>query len=282
MIKTEQRLISICAVVMLAAISVIGQGSDVRGTLVVAVPVTEGLVVCSDKRLSNQQSGTFTDTAVKIRKVDQSSLFVATNTIGFLDPQTRKMGFDVFSITESYVSRSGFSNNRRFWDGLKQEIGRRLREYLAKLKYQDWPETDLESNKLLFNLVFYSIAQGSARSYTIKVFYEKARTPIIYISDPVSETVKTPKLSGKGRAVMNYLAKDPKQSRDPFILRFDQFNFDVRKVTIKEAVDFAARLFHLANAAVPASRVSSTHDCALLDYEDGFQWINDRGNISAQ
>ena len=274
MIRTGQTIGMISATVLLAAVSIFGQISPAKGTLVVAVPVREGLVVCSDKRLYNHQAGTFTDTFVKIHEVDENTLFVATNTIGFLDSVTGKMGFDVFDITSSYVSRNGFSAGPRFWDGLKQEIGRRLREYLSKQKYQDWPETDLESNKLLFNLVFYSTAQSPPRSYTIKVFYEKARTPVIYVSDPVSEIVKTPKLAGKGRGVMNYLAKDPKLSRDQFILRFDQFNFDIQKVTIKEAVSFAGRLFQLANTAVPESRVSSTHDCALLDSERGFQWID--------
>ena len=282
MTRTEQWLTAICAIMMMTAGSVFAQNPTIKGTLVVAVPVQDGLVVCSDKRLYNHQTGTFTDTFVKIHKVDKNSLFVATNTVGFLDKQTGKMGFDVFDITARYVSRNGFTPSRRFWDGLKQEIGRRLREYLWKQNYQDWPETDVASNKLLFNLVFYSTAGESARSYTVKVFYEKARTPIIYISDPVSEEVKTPKLSGKGRDVMNYLARDPKLSRDPFILRFDEFNFDIQKVTIREAVYFAGRLFLLANSALPAARVSSTHDCALLGYEKGFQWINDTGQSSTQ
>ena len=281
MTRSRQTLALIYAI-MMTAMSAVGQQHTLDGTLVVAVPVKDGLVVCSDKRLYNSHTGTSTDTFVKIRKADQNSLFVATNTVGFLDKQTGKLGFDVFEITEGYVSRNRFVLNRRFWDGLKHEIDRRLREYLSKQKYQDWPATDLESNKLLFNLVFYSTAGGSARSHTIKVFYEKAPTPIIYLSGPVSETVRTPKLSGKGRYVMNHLAKDSQLSRDPFILRFDEFKFDIQKVTIREAVYFASRLFQLANAAVPESRVSSTHDCALLGYENGFQWINDLGRLSAQ
>lgn len=272
----------ICAIMMMTAVSPLGQQQALEGTLVVAVPVKDGLVVCADKRLYNNQTGTFIDTFVKIRKADQNSLFVATNTVGFLDKQTGKLGFDVFEIAEAYVSRNRFVLNRRFWDGLKHEIDRRLREYLSKQKYQDWPATDLESNKLLFNLVFYSTAGGSARSHTIKVFYEKAPTPVIYLSGPVSETVRTPKLSGKGRYLMNHLAQDSKLSRDPFILRFDEFKFDIQKVTIREAVHFSSRLFHLANAAVPESRVSSVHDCALLGYENGFQWVNNLGQHSSQ
>ena len=81
---------------------------------------------------------------------------------------------------------------------------------------------------------------------------------------------------------MNHLAQDSQLSRDPSILRFDEFKFDIQKVTIREAVYFAGRLFHLANAAVPESRVSSTHDCALLDYENGYRWVNDLGQISTR
>jgi hypothetical protein len=46
----------------------------------VAVPVSEGLIVCSDKRLYNHDTGTFTDNYIKIRKVSDNALFVATHT----------------------------------------------------------------------------------------------------------------------------------------------------------------------------------------------------------
>src|SRR5687768_12870493 len=55
----------------------------ITGTLVVAVPVREGLVACADKRFFNADAGTFTDNNVKIRKVNGNALFVATNTVGF-------------------------------------------------------------------------------------------------------------------------------------------------------------------------------------------------------
>lgn len=245
------------------------------GTLVIAVPVNEGLVACSDKRAFNDRTGTFNDNLVKIHKVNSKALFVATNTIGFLDKATGKLEFDVFAITEGYLSRHPFVAEPQFWDGLKKEIRKQLLEYLAKRKFADWPETDRENNKLLSNLVFFSITDKRARSYTLRVFYEKAPTPVVYIPDVVSEQVNTPKLSGKGKTVIDYLARNPSLTQDPAIQQFDQTRYDIKTTTIKDAVTFAEKLFHLTSTAIPQARVSSTYDCALLGYQNGFEWIGD-------
>jgi hypothetical protein len=244
---------------------------------VVAVPVSEGLVACSDKRLYNDTTDRFQDDFVKIHKVDNNALFVATNTIGFLDKATGKMEFDVFEITSRYLSQHNFMPGQPFWDGLKREIHDQLLRYLSKTKYQDWPATDIANNRLLFNLVFYAISGNSSRSYSMSVFYEKAPTPVIYIPSVVGEEVKTPKLLGKGKDVMGYLARSPELSRDPSILRFDQSNFSLSKTSVTDAVDFARKLFLLTNTAVPQAEVSATYDCALLSYQKGFQWIDDSG-----
>ena len=207
-------------------------GQRLRGTLVVAVPVNEGLVACSDKRLYNDTTGQFQDDFVKIHKVGNDASFVATNTIGFLDKATGKMEFNVFDITSRYVSQHNFVPERAFWDGLKKDIHDQLLRYLSKRKYQDWPATDVANNRLLFNLVFFAISGNSARSYSMSVFYEKAPTPAIYIPNVVGEEVKTPKLLGKGKDVMGYLAKSPELSSDPSILRFDQSVFNIKTTRV--------------------------------------------------
>jgi hypothetical protein len=266
--------LSLCDLSAVQSINV----QTLSGTLVVAIPVREGLVACSDKRAFNDQTGTFNDNFVKIRKVNSKTLFVATNTIGFLDKTTGKMEFDVFEITAAYAAKHDFNNGKQFWDGLKKEIRKQLLAYLAKRKFKDWPETDVANKKLLFNLIFYSTSKESVRSYTLRVFYEKARTPVVYIPDMISQDVKLPQLSGKGKDVMDYLARNPSLAQDPSILRFDQAHYDIQKITIVDAVNFAKKLFSTANTAIPQARVSATYDCALLSYQNGFQWIDDSGH----
>ena len=256
---------------------VLAQSNDFQplgGTLVVAVPVQEGLVTCSDKRLYNETAKTFRDDFVKIHKVGNNALFVAAHTTGFLNKTNGKMEFDVFEITSQYVSRHNFIPGRPFWDGLSTEIHDQLLQYLSKRRYEEWPATDVANNRLLFNLVFYAIAGNSIRSYSMSVFYEKAPTPVIYIPYVVGEEVKTPKLLGKGKDVMGYLARSPQLSRDPSILRFDQSYFDARKTTTADAVSFARKLFLLTNTGLPQAEVSAAYDCALLSYQNGFQWLN--------
>ena len=250
----------------------------VTGTLVVAVPVKEGLVTCSDKRLFNHSTGTYTDDAVKIRKAGDNALFVATNTIGFRDNRTGKMGFDAFEVTEKYLSKHPFANTRAFWDGLREEIRKKLLDYFAGQPAADLPPTDFESGRLLFNLVFYSVVQKRIKSHTIRVFYERAAAPIVSVPSVVSEEVRTPKLSGKGREVMRYISRDSTFASDPSILRFDERAFNPETTTLRDAVDFSAKLFRLSSSAIPAARVSLLFDCALLSHQNHFQWIEIKGD----
>lgn len=255
----------------------VDHAGTVGGTLVIAVPIQTGLVVCSDKRLYNAAANNFRDDYVKIHKVNDRALFVATHTTGFLNPTTGKMEFDIFDLTSHYIAQHNFAPDQRFWNGLKNEVHDELVAYLSKQKYDDWPATDIANNKLLFNLVFYSVEGSRARSYSMSVFYEKARTPIIFAPGVVAEDVTTPKLLGKGKDVMAYLSSSPSLSRDPSILRFDESNFRPAATTVADAVSFSKRLFQLTNSALPQAEVSATYDCAMLGYQSGFRWLDESG-----
>ena len=87
----RDKIVALVVLILATLAANAARAQGLRGTLVVAVPVREGLVVCADKRLYNNDTGTFTDGNVKIRKVDDHSLFVATNTVGFYDRKTRTM-----------------------------------------------------------------------------------------------------------------------------------------------------------------------------------------------
>lgn len=247
------------------------------GTLVVAVPVSEGVVVCSDKRLYNETTGKFRDDYVKIHRVGDKALFVATHTTGFLNKTSGKMEFDIFDLVQNFVSKHGFDPSRQYWNALRGEIRSKLSGYLSKLKYRELPATDVANNRLLLNLVFFAIEDKKAKDYSISVFYEKAQTPVINVGDVVIESVKTPKLLGKGKDVMGLFAQNPALGRDPSILRFDQSYFNIATTSASDAVAFASRLFILTNTQLPQAQVSKTHDCALLGYQTSFRWLDSSG-----
>lgn len=268
-----EKMIGLVLFSLLTFIVVPAADLQLRGTLVVAVPVNEGLVVCSDKRLYNHDSGTFTDNYIKVRKAGNHALFVATHTVGFYDERSKSMAFNAFEITEKYVANNVLNDGKPFWDGLKKEITTQLRAYFAKRSFAEWPESDRANNNLLFNLVFYSVRDNKAWSHSLKVFYEKARTPVVFIPDPVREQVRTPKLAGKGREVMNYLARNASVAADPLIQRFDETRFDLQKTSTTDGIEFARKLFQLTSIKVPQAHVSQIFDCALLDLKSGFRMI---------
>ena len=262
-------------------LAVVGRGQTelLRGTLVVAVPVSDGLVTCADKRLFNVDVGTFKDDSIKIRQVAENALFVATNTVGFYDRKKKVVAFDAFKVTANYAAKNDINTGKPFFEGLRKEITDQLRSYLYARPYAEWPETDKANQGLLFNLVFYTLDGETVHSHTLKVFYEKAQTPKITIPSRFTEVVQFPKLSGKGRDVMGYLASHPSIAAQPAILRFDESYFNLQTTTVRDAVDFSRKLFLITNTAIPLARVSATFDCAYVSRQLGFQWLDGFGRI---
>ena len=266
------RYLLACVVAMLVAATLaIAQSDHLRGTLVVAVPVNVGLVVCADKRLNNAQAGSFRDDFVKVRRAGPDAVFAATHTVGFYDRKSQKLAFDAFKTVQDYVEANPFSNNKPFWDGLKVAILKEMFTYLSGKPHAAWPETDMANRGLLFNLIFYSVSNGRPYSQTVKVIYEKKKTPVVTVMPPFAELVTAPKLSGKGRDVMKFLDRSPSIANDPAILKFDERAFTVATTRTSDAIEFSRKLFALTNAAVPQAHVSSTFDCALLDRTAGYR-----------
>ncbi len=269
--KSIQYLTGCFVLIVVAAAVVIGQAEHLRGTLVVAVPVDSGLVVCADKRLNNTDAGTSRDDFVKVRRAGPDAVFAATHTVGFYDRKSQKLAFDAFETVQDYVDANPFSNTKPFWDGLKGAILHGMFTYLSGRPHAAWPETDTANRGLLFNLIFYSISNGHPYSQTVKVMYEKKRTPVVTVMPPFAELVTSPKLSGKGRDVMKYLDRSPSIANDPAIRRFDERAFTVTTTRPSDAVEFSRKLFSLASTAVPQAHVSPTFDCALLDRTTGYR-----------
>ena len=272
-------LLSLAAMLVIVAGASAQASERLRGTLVIAVPVSDGLVTCADKRLFNVDAGTFKDDSIKIRRVSENALFVATNTVGFYDRKKKAVAFDAFKVTSDYASKSDINTGKPFFEGLRKEIETQLRNYLYARPFAEWPETDKSNQGLLFNLVFYTLDGETVHSHTIKVFYEKAQTPKITIPSRFTEIVKFPKLSGKGRDVMGYLSLHPSIAAQPGILRFDESYFNLQTTTVRDAVDFSRKLFLITNTALPQARVSATFDCAYVSRQLGFQWLDGFGRL---
>jgi hypothetical protein len=271
--RTFSFFIAGLTVALVAAASISGQTDKLGGTLVVAVPVDVGLVVCADKRLNNAEAGSFSDDHIKVRRAGPDAVFAATHTVGFYDRKSQRLAFDAFKTTQDYVDKHPFSNDKDFWDGLKVAILQGMFTYLSGKPYASWPDTDTENRGLLFNLIFYAMNNGRPYSQTVKVLYEKKKTPVVTVMPPFAELITAPKLSGKGREVMKYLDRSPSAANDPAILKFDERTFTVATTRTSDAIEFSRKLFALTNSVVPQAHVSSTFDCALLDRTSGFRMV---------
>jgi hypothetical protein len=272
----SSRLIASLVLILLVSVTSkpVERYSDrLRGTLVVTVPISNGLVTCADKRLFNVEAGTYTDDNIKIRKVNDRALFVATSTVGFYDRKNRSMAFDAFAVVERFATRNSFQDSSAFWDGLKKEIREQLRLYFSTHSYAEWPETDFANNKLLFNLIFYSLIDGRARGHTVQVFYEKKRSPVVNVIGPTPEDVRSPRLTGKGKELIAFLARNPMLAADPSIAKFDAGQFDIARTSATDVVNFSRTLFRIANTGIPSAQISASFDCAELSQQQPFRWV---------
>jgi hypothetical protein len=252
-----------------------GARAMLEGTLVVAIPTKEGLVVCADKRLHNNFTGEISDTFVKIYKLRKNALFTAVDGIGLIDKQTLKKEFDAFDTVNRFSTEVPFEDNEKYWSGLTAALKEEINQYLLKRSFSDWPESgSKDSGYAMFSVIFYYLdTENLIKSRVLKFRYIKQQPPIL---DPVVEPasiVKTPKLSGKARLVIDMLSNDPALYEDSQIKELDEKVFDYKAFSIIRATELANRLITISSTRLPEAYISPSCDCAILRYRGGFKWL---------
>ena len=262
-----------------------------KGTLVIAVPSKEGLVVCADKRVHYIETNITKDEKIKIIQVGDHGLFASVGSLSF----TRTVKFDpnpiyieVDRIVENYFKKKDirtFTNEQ--WNDFCQYL-----EKIFKADNYTQIQSD-DSNKPFLQVAFFYLdLKNSINRTVVQLFIKKEKTPflsgsgiqITFKTDPDHIIKNSIKLLGEAAVITEVMyGTNPHFDdvrRNPLVQKaLSTQAIPLGQFTLLEAKDFASYLIEITSKRsnlIPGFKghVSPTCDCAILDFKDGFRWIN--------
>ncbi len=262
-----------------------------RGTLVVAIPCTDGLIICADKRLSLADGSPVTDGATKLIAVRGHAVVAYTGAASV----ERTLGasslvlarFDLEGEIRSYFADDSIDPGASA-KGLAERLISRL-ERPRRLGEVLPPTGLLEGKRLLMQvIVFVRRTSHSISGYVVDIAYEKRESSIFLPSDPLYSAYMVP-LSEIGTA-----SSEPKAfghsevfrevlygtdvrfddiRRNSTIERLRKSSTDPRLLSRSSALEAACRLTAVSSSRsdllVTNAGIGPTVDCLLLHRKKG-------------
>jgi hypothetical protein len=150
------------------------------GTLILAIPVREGLVLCGD-RLISDNAGVRVAEETKIRPIGTKGAFVLTGTVGLdLSTTPRTVLFDANELTEKYLK--GRDIDKVDWDDYCRVLGDAFKNALERVPFDQWPPSRRGTESVFQVLVFYVDAQHDLQGRYVRLEYLKQQPPQIDLS----------------------------------------------------------------------------------------------------
>src|ERR1035438_9464259 len=258
--------------------SIEGTGSVIsHGSLLVAVPTSSGLVVCTDKREWNRIGGA-SDTETKIYPIDSKAAFTITGSVAVLDPSSL---LPIFSVKELATKC------------LKAETKRPLAERIHNLpkvlnaaykKFEKANKGKLEQSSGAIDDVITSITVWYASGDRVHVsqiqLHNNGGWEFSY-KDPSEEFHRKFYIEGQTEFIVAAIRNsDPRFKAfktDPDIQTVWTSN-DPSKVPHSLAIRFARKIILATNeshhlVSVTPTMVSAEPDCSLMNPSSGFEWL---------
>src|SRR5215813_3822666 len=126
-------------VLVLAGFAREHQGVERGGTLILAIPVREGLVLCGD-RLITDQTGARVGEETKIKPVGERAAFVVSGRVG-LDMNTtpRTVLFDAHQLIEQFLKDKDIETVD--WEAYRTTLRDEFLRALERVPFEQWPES---------------------------------------------------------------------------------------------------------------------------------------------
>jgi hypothetical protein len=263
--------------------------SFLHGTLVVAVPYREGLVICADRRTHSKEKGD-TDSTKKIIQLDDKSLFASTGTVGIVETATQN--FIVTSQQEFFFVKEfvlEYFKDRKVetanWDKFKTYLELKVATYFARFKPLNLQDTTDPQGEVLFQVVFFNaVEKKKIQGALVKFNYRKQADK--FTGEAMVETYEEgrfdqafPLAYGNAEVILAALQGDNRFSDvmlNPIAKRFFANPLSLT-VSQSEAQELATFLMSVSEKRVrqinPKANIGTTTDWALLLYKDGFKWL---------
>jgi len=275
-------------VIVLALVGFARQDQRVErgGTLILAIPVREGLVLCGDRWITDQ-TGARVGEETKIKPVGERAAFVISGRVGLdLNTNPPTVLFDAHQLTEQYLKDKDVETAD--WEEYQATLRAALQRALEKLPFAQWPESRWGSQSFLQVLIFYIDSQHQLQGVYVRLQYLRQQPPMIDVSlkRMVREqfTRALPIPIGNQRVYRElesgHAPAFDDLRRSGIIQRFIRGTLPVDGATSSEAISFARMVIRATSTrarllAGPYEPVGPDCDCFVLSKDAGLVPIPD-------
>lgn len=254
------------------------------GTLVLAIPNKEGMVVCADDRIEDFH-GRLIDGTNKLHQVGSRAVLTGSGSPIFIDNKTTGELYNSLTEAVEFFSARGAENVGQHLDALRLHIETGFNNFLKGRKKEDWPESGGGPNNHLFRLlIFYLDGKNNFQGYAVKIYFNKEATPPVKV---VADNMTREAFAGAAifgdPKITSEIVNGTNQEYNEFRvitghLLANQNSPD--QVSLKEAEMFGRGFVRAYSEVAPTRfnerRYGANAFCALLSYKAGFQWLPHR------
>lgn len=264
---------------------------NLGGTLVIAIPTKDGLLLCGDNAISDGKGTLVKDDFVKVYQIEDKGVYSATgnfilqhNRNTFLHDETR-IDFDLFAYLEKFFSYDFDFSQAASWNDLRESIVKSLYKMKPNILRAHFPPTPTNRHHVFRIAFFYLDNQQNIKG---KIFNYTFNTKAMQFYSDV--TSLSPEQFHSSLPIMMGVPEVADEIKSGTDKRFDDLRANkelrafiagtvpVSKLTAKKALKFSKYLIKLTSEKIallqPNSRVSPTSDCALLSPKTGVTWLS--------
>ena len=263
-----------------------GQGLERGGTLILAIPVREGLVLCGDRWITDQ-TGARVGEETKIKPVGERAAFVISGRVGLdLNTNPRTVLFDAHQLTEQFLKDKDVETAD--WEDYATTLRSAFQGALERVPFAQWPESRWGSQSFLQVLIFYIDSQHQLQGVYVRLQYLKQQPPMIDVS--LKRMVRGQFTHALPIPIGNQRVYRELESghapafddlrRSSIIQRFIKGTLPVDNATSSEAISFARIVISATSTRArllpgPNEPVGPDCDCFVLSKNEGLVPIPD-------
>lgn len=253
------------------------------GTLIVAIPCRDGLVISADKTETNEAQCTSRNDAVKIHKLSPCiafgiagyPLFYRTN------PLTRQVEtiYDLRKDVEEFYSSRDTKLISQTWDELGSYLQNRFYDFLSTFYFEKPLPIPPSYGDWLYQLPFwYLTANGELGSTTVKMRYKERAVQYFICETPQEKFQRAEAFAYGHKAVLHELkigsdSRFDEYRNDQKIMRFLKNSPPAKDTKTSEALDACERLIIITSKWIP-HRVGFSTDSILIHKQKGVRVSN--------
>jgi hypothetical protein len=269
-------------VIAVALVGVARQDQAVErgGTLILAIPVREGLVLCGDRWITDQ-TGAHVGEETKIKPVGERAAVVMSGRVG-LDLKTNPptVLFDAHQLTEQFLKDKDVETAD--WEQYQATLRDALQGALEQLPFERWPESRWGNQSFLQVLIFYIDRARQLQGVYVRLQYQRQQPPMIDVSmtrmirEQFAHALPIP--IGNQRVYREiesgHAPAFDDLRRSSFIQRFIRGTLPVDSATSSEAISFARIVIRATSTRArllpgPYEPVGPDCDCFVLSKDEG-------------